>query len=375
MITLTRRDALGALGAVGATAALPRFAVAAPPRPSPRLVVVELAGGLDGLAALPPHGDPDYAAARGALALRRGCADASVVDLDGFFGLHPALAPLRTFYDRGECIAVPAVATAGRQRSHAAARAALRDGAPGGAGGDWAYRALAGRIDAATLDVWCRPGPTPGAEADLMADLCLSGPVLDPSLFAAVAGPGAGRDPLLEARTRAVGDFRTVARRTGEALAAADGPPIVRLSMTGFDTHVAQGAADGRLAEVLAGLADGLTALAEACGPAWRRTVVMVVTEFGRSVGPNRLGGTDHGTAGTAFLLGGAVAGGRIAGPWPGLSLGALLDGRDLAPTTDLRAIVKAALGEHLGLSDASLHDVVLPGSAGIAPLPGLIRT
>jgi uncharacterized protein (DUF1501 family) len=376
MTTLTRREALGALAAAGAAGlSWPGLARAQARRP--RLVVLVLSGGLDGLAALPPHGDPHYETVRGALALRRGRGETRLLDLDGFFGLHPALAPLRPFYARGECLAVPAVATSNRERSHAAAQAALRQGAAGCGAGDWTVRALAGSAGAAPLDL-CGERPSSG-RADLIADLSLASPVVDRSFFVgATAMSGAGRapaDPVEAALAHEIGAFREAARRTGEHLAGPEAPAVARLTMAGFDTHVAQGAADGRLATALAGLAEGLGDLACACGAAWRDTVVMVVTEFGRTASANRLGGTDHGTAGTLLLLGGAVAGGRVLPAWPGLAPEALLDGRDLAPATEFRAIAKGILQDHLGLPAAFVRDVVFPGSSGISPLPGLVRT
>jgi uncharacterized protein (DUF1501 family) len=374
MTTLTRREALGALAAAG-VARLSWPGLACAQARQPRLVVLALNGGLDGLAALPPHGDPCYEAVRGALALRRGSGKARLVDLDGFFGLHPALAPLRPFYDRGECLAVPAVATSNREQSHAAAQAALRRGTAGCGAGDWAVRAL-GLAAAAPLDM-CGEQAFSG-RGDLIADLCLATPVVDRSLFVGTTTmAGAGRapaDPIDAALALEIGAFREAARRTGERLAGPETPLIAHLTMGGFDTHVAQGGADGRLATTLAGLAEGLGDFAEACGAAWRDTVVMVVTEFGRAVAANRFGGTDHGTAGTLFLLGGAVAGGRVLGAWPGLAPEALLDGRDLAPATDFRAVAKGLLQDHLGLPPAFVRDVVFPGSGGIEPLPGLVR-
>jgi uncharacterized protein (DUF1501 family) len=367
---LTRRQALGAIGAAGALAGLPRLALAGPMRP--RLVALTLQGGLDGLAALPPHGDPHYAATRGPLALQRGCGEARLVDLDGFFGLHPALAPLRAFYERGECLALPAVATSNRDRSHAAAQAALRRGAAGCGTGDWVQRAYSAAdrpAEEACAD------ETAAGRADLVADLCLGAGLIDPSLLAAAAAPVHGpSDPVAAALGAEIEAFRKAARRIGERLADPAAPPILRLVMAGFDTHAGQGAADGRLAAALAGLADGLGDLARACGAAWRDTIVMVVTEFGRSAAPNRLGGTDHGTAGAMVLVGGAVAGGRVLGTWPGLASEALLDGRDLAPTTEFRAVAKGLLRDHVRLPEAFLSEVVFPGSDGIAPLGGLVR-
>ena len=115
-------------------------------------------------------------------------------------------------------------------------------------------------------------------------------------------------------------------------------------------------------------------ALRESLGPAWRRTVAVVATEFGRTAAVNGTGGTDHGTAGVAFVLGGAVQGGRVVGRWPGLAREQLWQGRDLAPTTDLRAVLKAALIGHLGLPGDGVERVVFPDSREARPLDALVR-
>jgi uncharacterized protein (DUF1501 family) len=117
-----------------------------------------------------------------------------------------------------------------------------------------------------------------------------------------------------------------------------------------------------------------LTALAVGCGPAWAKTVVLAITEFGRTVAMNGTAGSDHGTASVALLLGGAVAGGKVVGTWPGLAADRLYQGRDLAPTNDLRAVAKAVLVGHLGLPRAAVESVVFPDSAKIAALPQLLR-
>jgi uncharacterized protein (DUF1501 family) len=121
--------------------------------------------------------------------------------------------------------------------------------------------------------------------------------------------------------------FRSAAERVGALLAQEQGPPLVLLDSYGWDTHADQGAHAGRLALALENLAAGLIVLAATSGNAWRHTVVLVTTEFGRSVGMNASGGTDHGTARATFVLGGAVAGGRVIGPWPGAGAGAPLPG------------------------------------------------
>ncbi len=128
-----------------------------------------------------------------------------------------------------------------------------------------------------------------------------------------------------------------------------------------------------RLAGVLKQLDAGLAGLKEGLGPAWRQTAVLVMTEFGRTARSNGTKGTDHGTATVAFVLGGAVAGGRVAGTWPGLGEGKLYENRDLAPTTDLRSVAKGLLTAHLGVSGDALN-AVFPGGETAQPMRGLIR-
>jgi uncharacterized protein (DUF1501 family) len=147
------------------------------------------------------------------------------------------------------------------------------------------------------------------------------------------------------------------------------------LDASGWDTHANQGAETGQLANRLRTLDEGLDALRTSLGNAWSHTAVLVVTEFGRTVAINGTRGTDHGTASCALLLGGAVAGGRVLADWPGLAAGALYQGRDLRPTTDLRSIFKGVLSAHLGASEQQLEQNVFPDSRRAKPLEGLLRS
>jgi uncharacterized protein (DUF1501 family) len=165
--------------------------------------------------------------------------------------------------------------------------------------------------------------------------------------------------------------FPTLARAAGDMLRAADGPRIAALELGGWDTHTAQAS---RLVAPLRQLDQALVSLKDALGPVWRQTAVLVMTEFGRTARINGTNGTDHGTATVAFVLGGAIAGGRVQATWPGLKDTQLFEGRDLAPTTDLRAVAKGILADHLGLDRRALPEI-FPNSNGIDPMSGLIRT
>jgi uncharacterized protein (DUF1501 family) len=146
------------------------------------------------------------------------------------------------------------------------------------------------------------------------------------------------------------------------------------IESNGWDTHSAQAANYGALARNLRELNRGVASLRSALGPAWNQTAVLIMTEFGRTVAMNGTQGTDHGTGGAAFLLGGAVAGGRVLADWPGLKPNDLLEGRDLKPTTDLRAVMKGLLAEHLGVPDAHIERAVFPDSADVKPARDLVR-
>jgi uncharacterized protein (DUF1501 family) len=167
-------------------------------------------------------------------------------------------------------------------------------------------------------------------------------------------------------------NLTALASGAGKLLAAASGPRIAVLDFSGWDTHLQEGAASGILARRLAALDGAMTALKTTLGPHWKQTAVMVATEFGRTVAPNGSAGTDHGTGTVAFLAGGSVAGGRVFAKWDGLKPGALYQGRDLQPRTDLRSLFKAGLADHLKVPRAALEGSVFPDSRATAPLQGL---
>ena len=386
---LNRRALLAGVGAASVWAAAgPRLVLADAPTDK-RLVVVILRGAMDGLSALPPIGDPSYRGLRGELAIEQ------PIDLDGSFGLHPALAPIAPWFGEGALLPVHAVATPYRDRSHFDAQDLLENGtpAPHGSTSGWLNRALASfrsgqtpqglavgqvvplvlRGDVA-VTTWS-PSVLPGAEPDLLARLEVmyaADPLFMRSLDEAIATSGMAGDGGI-ATGGARQQARQAVRTAATMLAAADGPRIAVLESTGWDTHANQGADTGRLGTALAGLADSLALFRDSIGTAWRQTALVVVTEFGRTALPNGTGGTDHGTAGAALLAGGAIAGGRVLADWPGLAAGQLHEGRDLTPTLDLRAVLKALLRDHLGLDEGSLETAVFPDSAAIRPLDGLI--
>jgi uncharacterized protein (DUF1501 family) len=150
---------------------------------------------------------------------------------------------------------------------------------------------------------------------------------------------------------------------------------VAVLDAGGWDTHFNEGTADGQLSRRLRALDTALDSFKSSLGPAWRKTVVAMATEFGRTVRPNGSGGTDHGTGGVAFLIGGAVNGGRVHAEWVGLKSGALQDGRDQPPRTDLRSLFKGVLAEHMDVSKSALDTSVFPDTADVALLKELVST
>jgi uncharacterized protein (DUF1501 family) len=177
-----------------------------------------------------------------------------------------------------------------------------------------------------------------------------------------------------EPKARGGAPYKEVIHATASFLKSDDGPRVAVFDAMGWDTHANEGGAQGQLAARLAGLDAGLRTLKEDLGPVWRDTVVLIATEFGRTAAVNGTRGTDHGTAAAAFLLGGAVHGGRVIADWPGLSERALYQGRDLAPTMNLHSALKGVLADHLAVPTRALDSAVFPDSAAAKPLQGLLR-
>jgi uncharacterized protein (DUF1501 family) len=168
--------------------------------------------------------------------------------------------------------------------------------------------------------------------------------------------------------------MESVARMAASLMSSDSGPEVAVMEASGWDTHANQGGAHGALAQRLGGLDAAMRGLADGLGPLWSQTAVLIVTEFGRTAACNGTRGTDHGTGGCAFLVGGAVRGGQIVADWPGLAPGALLDSRDLRPTTDLRSVFKSVLTDHMQIDYHTLSTRVFPESQDARPITGLMR-
>ena len=404
----------------------------------PRLVFVVLRGALDGLAAVPPCGDPGYAAMRGDLALGKPGTDGGALPLDGFFGLHPSLAFMRQSYAARELTVFHAVASPYRDRSHFDGQNVLETGypQPHAVETGWLNRALAAMpaglalekergISIAPTAPLVMRGPaavtswSPSHLAPLdddtlqrISDLYSRDPRLAQKLAEALAaeaivdekagamagvmdggdsGPGAtdgdsmmgsgqvpgGGDrprPLLAQRGKPGAQYAQIVQAAAKFLGREDGPQVAVFDTTGWDTHFNEGGPKGQLAARLAALDAALRGLKAGLGPVWNDTAVLLATEFGRTVAENGTRGTDHGTATAAYLIGGGVKGGRVVTDWPGLSTRGLYQDRDLRPTLDLRAIMKGLLADQLGVPERALESSVFPGSGQARPLRGLLR-
>jgi uncharacterized protein (DUF1501 family) len=183
--------------------------------------------------------------------------------------------------------------------------------------------------------------------------------------------PGGPNAALGMAQLRAY--FSETAGTAAKFLAQSEGPRVGALALDGWDSHYNEGIATGRLAQLLGALDGALAAVESNMGPAWRETVVVLITEFGRTARINGTEGTDHGTATVALLAGGALKGGRVIADWPGLKTANLFENRDLKPTTDLRAVLKGLLKDHLRANDRALIADGFPGSDDIRPMEGLV--
>jgi uncharacterized protein (DUF1501 family) len=382
----TRRHFLAASAAFAAPLQLTLAQTARNAAPDDaRFVFVLLRGGMDGLAAVPAIGDADFASARGALAQY---ASPPLALPDTPFALHPNLTSLHAMYEKRELAVVHATGLAYRERSHFDAQQVLESGGtqPYELATGWLGRALAAQSQRSGLalttavplvlrgsdriDTWA-PSTLPEPSPDLVARLefLYAGDSALREALARAKGLREGADMTSGGPMQGRQAAMTLARKAGEMLAAAAGPRIAVLEMGGWDTHANQMNPNGALANNLRTLDAALAALRNALGNAWRHSVVLVASEFGREVAVNGTMGSDHGTGGAAFVLGGAVAGGRVITDWPGLAKSQRHEGRDLRVTTDLRAVMKGVLADHLKLPGAVIENTVLPGSAAVKKL------
>ncbi len=370
---IDRRSLLATTPALAAALFAPRiaFARAATER---RLVFIIQRGAADGLGTLAPVGDPAFAGARGVLAEDY----AGQPQIGGLFALHPALRTIAALYGEHQALFVHATASPYRDRSHFDGQNVLETGGAGAylVKDGWLNRLLAmlpadearAIAVAATVPLALRgshdvasyaPSALPRANEDLIQRVAM--------LYEGDRQLHALWSEALDTR-KLTSDMAADGRRNAAAtgalaarlLAAPGGARIAMIETGGWDTHAQQ---RGRLAAQLTGLDAMVGGLKTGLGPLWAETLVIVATEFGRTVAINGTGGTDHGTASAAMLLGGAVKGGRVLADWPGLGAAALYEGRDLKPTTALDGVIGGAVAAHFGLDPARTMPALFPGT------------
>jgi uncharacterized protein (DUF1501 family) len=405
----SRREVLLGSGALFAWTQMPKLARAE--GRDPRMLVIVLRGALDGLGAVAPVDDPDWVGLRGDRALLLD-GKTPALPLDSFFALNPAMPNLYRLYKARQATIVHATATPYRERSHFDGQDVLESGIarPGVVDSGWLNRALAalasdGRVDVSggrVLGVgavtplvvrgqvpvmsWVPERQLPASD-DTRARLLQLYQHTDPRLavalqermrlstlgFSASAEEADGASSLPPGIARVRAYFAETAGTAARFLAKTDGPRVGAMGLLGWDTHINEGAASGQLANLLGALDGALAAVETNMGDAWRETVVVVITEFGRTARINGTNGTDHGTGTVAFLAGGAVRGERVVADWPGLKAAQLHEGRDLKPTTDLRSVLKGLLRDHLRVEEKALVSTVFPDSSQVAPTAGLV--
>ncbi len=359
-----------------------------------RFVLIFLRGAMDGLDAVAPYGDRNIRTWRPRLVLPEPNQPGGLADLGGFWGLHPSLKTMHALYATGDLLPIQCVAGPNRSRSHFEAQDMMEIGAETRMTSGWLNRIAAllpknPRCDVAFTVGGMSPlilhGPTPTTTWDPFHARPRVSPRFYDNIVAMHAGDAQTGAELADGlRERHYidtvlagtsyngisGGFPRLARAAAKLLAAPDGPRLAELDLDGWDSHAGQ---QPMLAQSLRRLDEGIAVLRSGLRHVWSKTAILVLTEFGRTVRMNGTGGTDHGTGTAAFLIGGAVAGGRVLADWPGLAAGQLFENRDLQPTLDIRAVAKGLLGPHFGISAAGLA-TVFPDSNAVAPKSGLLK-
>ena len=379
--------------------------------PGKILIVLFQRGAADALNMVVPHGDPAYYALRPTIAIPRpGSRGDSALDLDGFFGLHPALSPLRPFWERGMLAPIHAVGSPSATRSHFDAQDYMESGTPDlkSTPDGWLNRYLATRGTCAECEAQAaKPfravamteqtprilaGPAPVIAMSSVDDFTIRASGSDVERLEALYRTGradivhgTGAETFDAVKMLRAANPRRYQPENGAAyprsqfgqrllqiaqlIKANVGLELAFADVGGWDTHVNQGGATGQLANRLDDFARAVSALTTDLGDRMGDVVIVTMTEFGRMARQNGNGGTDHGHAGAMFLLGGSVKGGTVYGQWPGLSREQLYEGRDLALTTDFRSVFGEVVGSHLGATNAS---ALFPGFASTGHL-GLV--
>lgn len=359
-------------------------------------------GAADALNVVVPHGDQEYYRLRPRIAIPRPSASApSALDLDGFFGLHPALATLKPLYDRGLLAPVHAVGSPSTTRSHFDAQDYMESGTPDvkGTTDGWVNRYLAtcGTCEAHkatpfrgvsftqqtprimqgsaqtvamnSLDEFTVRAS--GTHVQRLEALYRTGSAdlvhgAGEEMFDAVKMLRSANPQQYVAQNGAEyprSQFGQRLRQIAQLIRADVGLEIAFADIGGWDTHANQGAATGQLAQRLTDFSASIAALVTDLGERMSDVVILTMSEFGRMARENGNAGTDHGHAGSMFVIGGSVKGGKVHGRWPGLAREQLFEGRDLALTTDFRTVFGEVVRKHLGGADATTK--LFPGFTG----------
>lgn len=391
----TRRSFIGMLGGTGLAGLMPGSLAWAGGAADRCTAVIILRGALDGLAAVVPYHESELDRWRRILVPPAPGSEGGALPLqtDGF-ALHPSLSFLHQAWQEKQLAVMHAASSPYRDRSHFDGQDVLENGGAKvlASRDGWLNRALqktAGGIEAAAVGgalpmvlrgeahaVTWAPSALPESDEDTLERLMrmyenderLQTALQDAQSLDMAAGGVDG-----DAKAVARGRSYVPILQAGANLMASGAAGVTVMSLSGWDTHNNQGAGSGQLASRLQQLDQGLAAMKNTLGDKWDRTVMIVATEFGRTVRVNGSRGSDHGTGSAAFLLGGAVKGGRMTGDWPGLARSALYEDRDLYPANDLRSLFKSVLRDHMGVSGKDLDGFVFPGSKAAAPIEGLI--
>jgi uncharacterized protein (DUF1501 family) len=387
LASISRRHFLGGVSAAGLLSTLPGLSFAASVNDK-KLVVLLLRGGMDGLHLLSPYADPAYAKLRGALAAELD----KPHKLDGNFALHPAMSFGSDLFTKKQLLPIVAIAPPYRQRSHFDAQDCLENGSnsPDGASDGWLNRCISvmpnrdalaiatvmplmlrGKAEAST---WSPPLPSQidSQLIERLAPLYAADPALAESYRMAIEMPdGSSKGSAM----RGSGSSNRLVQNMRQAatfMSAANGPSIAFVEDSGWDTHVNEAT---QLQRKFTELDAALKAFHQNATALWNDTVVIIMTEFGRTAAVNGNAGTDHGTGSVMLLAGGAVQGGKIAGQFAGLSAADLNEGRDVRATTDTRAVLKGVLAQHLKISESVLETRVFPDSRNVKLAESLISS
>ena len=394
---MNRRDLVTLAGSAALAPMLGPIRLARADDAPRRLVVVMLRGAVDGLNVAVPYGEQAYYDSRPTIAIQKPGGENGALQLDGRFGLHPALAGLMPLWNEKKLAFIHAAGSPDPNRSHFDAQQYIENGTPGhGTTPDgWMNRTLAAlpgtRSPTDALSVgpvlpFILRGPIAVANLPLGPNAAQPMAIDQPQVASAFDKLYSGSDRQSiayrqgrEARTQLVADmasdeqkmadngappansFPAMANRLAGLMTKDRHLRLAFAALGGWDTHVNQGAHEGQLAGRLRPLGDGLAALASGLGPSWDDTLVVVISEFGRTVHENGNRGTDHGHGNVIWIAGGKVNGGKVYGDWPGLQTAQLYQGRDLAVTTDYRHVLATVLERHLRLPDATMAKI-FPG-------------